>query len=107
LASLINRENAVRGKFGMATLGLNIFKIGAEREAAALSCDCPAHGGSARTAWFDSGSQSGNLCLAKAAGWTEGRSGRGAWICPQCAERTLQNKMGDEGAPRNVLATLP
>jgi hypothetical protein len=22
-------------------------------------------------------------------------------------ERTLQNKMGDEGAPRNVLATLP
>ena len=76
----------------MTTVGLKILKIGAEREAATLSCDCQAHGASPRAAWFDCGSHSGNLCLAKAAGWTEGRSG--AWICPQCTQRIAPKQNG-------------
>ena len=56
-------------------MGVKVLKIGAKREALALVCDCPAHVDGARTAWFDCGSQSGNVSLAKAAGWTEGYGG--------------------------------
>jgi hypothetical protein len=67
-------------------MGLEIFKIGLDRDVAAVSCDCPRHGESARTAWFECGSHAGNLSLAKAAGWVEGRRGDATWICPQCAQ---------------------
>jgi hypothetical protein len=88
----------------MADVGLKILKIGVERKAAALSCDCQAHGSSPRTAWFDGGSQSGNLDLAKAAGWTEGRCG--AWICPLCAQRNAPKQERGEKALRKVLRAL-
>jgi hypothetical protein len=101
---LINHWNVVHSEFGKTTVGLKILNISAEREAAALSCDCQAHGGSPRTAWFDCGSRFGNLCLAKAAGWAEGRSG--VWICPQCAQRNppKQNgrRKGTSEGPRNA-----
>jgi hypothetical protein len=74
----------------MVTMGVKILQIGAKREALALVCDCPTHGDGARTAWFDCGSQSGNVSLAKAAGWTEGYGGPDAWLCPQCVQGNAQ-----------------
>lgn len=77
-------------------MGLKVFKIVGERQALELVCDSSAHGDGVRTAWFDCGSGSGSLSLARAAGWIEGRDGPGVWLCPQCAhgrdQKTVINK---------------
>lgn len=66
-------------------MGIETFRIGAEREALQLACDSAAHSDEkVRIAWFDCGSYSGNLELAKAAGWIARRNGLSAWLCPQC-----------------------
>lgn len=87
------------------TMGLKVFKIGSERQALALECDCPAHGYGVRTAWFDCGSHSGSLCLAKAVGWIEGRDGPGLWLCPQCADERVQKALINKSSkPRALIA---
>jgi hypothetical protein len=53
---------------GEALMGLKTIKIGA-REGVELACDNVAHRGEPPTAWFDCGSDLGNLALAMAAGW--------------------------------------
>jgi hypothetical protein len=40
-------------------------------------------------AWFDCGSDFGNLSLALAAGW-ERRKANGMWLCPRCAHENEQ-----------------
>jgi hypothetical protein len=88
-------------------MGVKILKIGAKREALALVCDCPAHGDGARIAWFDCGSPSGNVCLAKAAGWTEGYGGPDAWLCPQCVHGSGQKqKTRRKGSVESLSAVL-
>jgi hypothetical protein len=67
-------------------MGVKVFKVVGERQAVALVCDCSTHGYGVRTAWFDCGSHSGSLSLAKAVGWIEGRGGPGVWLCPHCAD---------------------
>ena len=74
-------------------MGLDVFKLVGEREALVLVCDCSAHGGGVRTAWFDCGSHSSSLCLAKAVGWIERRDGPGVWLCPQCAHGRVQKAL--------------
>jgi len=88
-------------------MGVKILKIGAKREALAFVCDCPTHVGGARTAWFDCGSQSGNVSLAKAAGWIEGYEGPDAWLCPQCAQWGAQKqKTRRKGSVESLSAVL-
>jgi hypothetical protein len=53
---------------GIPLMGLKTIKIGA-REAVELACDNVAHHGEQPRAWFDCGSDLGNLSLAMAAGW--------------------------------------
>ena len=69
-------------------MGLTTIKIGA-REAVEIACDNAAHHGEQRTAWFDCGSDLGNLSLAMAAGW-ERRKTNGMWLCPRCARQDLE-----------------
>jgi hypothetical protein len=69
--------------------GLRTIKIG-EREAAELACDNVAHHGEQPIAWFDCGSDLGNLMLAMAAGW-ERRKVNGMWLCPRCAQQDLNS----------------
>jgi hypothetical protein len=67
-------------------MGINSFKICAEREALELTCDSISHGHNPPRAWFDSGSVSGSAWLAVTAGWKEyRRKGASAWLCPRCA----------------------
>ena len=66
-------------------MGYKIFAIAGEREALELSCDCPSHHEGAGRAWFDCGTNEGNLALALATGWAQRRNDKGAWLCPQCA----------------------
>jgi hypothetical protein len=88
-------------------MGVKFLKIGAQREALALVCDCPTHLTGARIAWFDCGSQSGNVSLAKAAGWSEGYSGSDAWLCPQCVLGSPQKqKMRRKGSVESLAAAL-
>ena len=68
-------------------MGLRTIKIGV-REAVEIACDNAAHHGEQRTAWFDCGSDLGNLTLATAAGW-ERRKTNGMWLCPRCAQQDL------------------
>jgi hypothetical protein len=68
-------------------MGLKTIKIGA-REAVELACDNTSHRGEQPVAWFDCGSDLGNLSLAMAAGW-ERRNADGTWLCPRCAQRDL------------------
>jgi hypothetical protein len=67
-------------------VALKTFKIG-ERDALELACDGVVHRGEPPTAWFDCGSDLGNLALATAAGWTERRNAKGMWVCPRCAHK--------------------
>src|SRR5690242_14962474 len=90
----------------MVSMGLEIFKIGLEREAAAVSCDCPRHGESARTAWFECESHASKLSLAKAAGWLEGRNGGATWICPQCAQNYGLKQSGRLKSPLEGWAVM-
>ena len=69
-------------------IGLKTIKIGA-REAVELACDNVAHHGEQPRAWFDCGSDLGNLSLAMAAGW-ERRKANGMWLCPRCAQQDLK-----------------
>ena len=86
-------------------MGLEVFKLVGEREALALVCDCSAHGDGVRTAWFDCGSHSSSLGLAKAAGWIQGRDGPGVWLCPQCAHGRVQKAfINKRGRPRTLKA---
>ena len=66
-------------------MGLHTIKIG-ERGAVELVCDNVAHHGKPPIAWFDCGSDLGNLTLAMAAGW-ERRDSKAMWLCPRCAEQ--------------------
>jgi hypothetical protein len=66
-------------------VGLKSVKIG-EREALELVCDGVAYRGEQPAAWFDCGSDLGNLALAMAAGW-ERRKVNGMWLCPRCANK--------------------
>ena len=70
-------------------MALKTIKVG-EREAVELTCDNVAHGGEPPIAWFDCGSDLGNLMLAMAAGW-ERRKVNGMWLCPQCAQLDLNS----------------
>ena len=89
-------------------MGVKIFGIGDGRETIELTCDSPSHVGDARTAWFDSGSGSGNLALAIAAGWMERRNAKRAWLCPQCVERTnIVPAVGKAASPRAALSSRP
>jgi len=95
-----------RDERGTVSMAVKILKIGAKREALALVCDCPAHVDGARTAWFDCGSQSGNISVAKAAGWIEGY-GPAAWLCPQCAQGSAQKqKTRRKGSVESLSAIL-
>ena len=77
-------------------MGLRTIKIGA-REAVEIACDNAAHRGEQRTAWFDCGSDLNNFELATAAGWSERRDAREAWLCPQCARKNaLENDHIDD-----------
>jgi hypothetical protein len=68
-------------------MGINTFKICAEREAFELTCDSHSHRDNAPRAWFDSGSPSGSACLADTVGWKEYRcKGAAAWLCPRCSD---------------------
>ena len=80
-------------------MGLKSFNIG-EREALEITCDSVAHRGELPTAWFDCGSNLGNLALAIAAGWTEWRSAKRKWFCPQCAHKAAlkRNVVADKDA---------
>ena len=80
------------------------FKIVGERQALVLVCDSSAHGDGVRTAWFDCGSHSGSLSLAKAAGWIERRGITGVWLCPQCAhERVQKAPINQSSKPRALM----
>ena len=84
-------------------MGINTFKIGAEREAFELTCDSHSHGDNAPRAWFDSGSLSGSAWLAVTAGWKEyRRKGVSAWLCPRCSDarkaRTSSRPDGDRAS---------
>jgi hypothetical protein len=68
-------------------MGLKTINIVA-REAVELACDNTAHRGGQPVAWFDCGSDFGNLSLAMAAGW-EQRKANGMWLCPRCAQQDL------------------
>ena len=90
-------------------MGINTFKIGAERQAVELTCDSPSHRDNAPRAWFDSGSLSGNAWLADTVGWKEYRcKGASAWLCPRCSDarkaRTLSRPDGDPAS--SVAAAL-
>lgn len=74
-------------------MGLKSFEMGG-REALEVACDGAAHRSDPRTAWFDCGSGFGNLALAIAAGWTERRSPKLMWLCPQCASRNTLKQGG-------------
>jgi len=87
-------------------MGVKIFGIGDGREAVELTCDSPSHVGEARMAWFDSGSGSGNLALAIAAGWMERRNLMGAWRCPQCVQRNVKKRGGCKNVPTNAVPTV-
>jgi hypothetical protein len=68
-------------------MGLKSFKIG-RREGLEFACDGIAHCGEPPKAWFDCGSDLGNLALAiTGAGWSERRDAEQAWLCPQCARK--------------------
>jgi hypothetical protein len=69
-------------------MGLKTIKIGA-REAVEFACDNVAHRGEQPIAWFDCGSDLGNLAIATAAGW-ERRKANGMWLCPRCAQQDLK-----------------
>ena len=69
-------------------MGLRTIKIG-ERKAVELACDNVAHYGQQPIAWFDCGSDLGNLSLAMAAGWERGKA-NGMWLCPRCAQQDLK-----------------
>jgi hypothetical protein len=72
-------------------MGINTFKIGAEREAFELTCDSISHGNNVPRAWFDSGSLSGSAWLAVTVGWKEyRRKGASAWLCPRRADASAQ-----------------
>ena len=72
-------------------MGINTFKIGAEREAFELTCDSISHGNNVPRAWFDSGSLSGSAWLAVTVGWKEyRRKGASALLCPRCADASAQ-----------------
>jgi hypothetical protein len=73
-------------------MGAELFKTNAKREALAFVCDSPTHADGARTAWFDCGSRSGNVSLAKAAGWTEGFGIPDTWLCPQCMRENARKQ---------------
>ena len=73
---------------GNVFMGFKAFKIG-EREALEVTCDRVAHRGEPGIAWFDCGSDLGNLALAMAAGWQR-RKANGAWLCPRCAQQDLK-----------------
>jgi hypothetical protein len=87
-------------------MGVKIIGIGDGREAVELTCDSPSHVGEAGAAWFDSGSGSGNLALATAAGWMERRNAKGAWLCPQCVERNTKKRGGSKNMPTNIVPTV-
>ena len=87
-------------------MGVKIFGIGDGREAVELTCDSPSHVGEARAAWFDSGSDSGNLALAIAAGWMERRNAKGAWLCPQCVERNAKKRGVSKNVPTTVVPAV-
>jgi hypothetical protein len=70
-------------------VGLKSVKIG-ERAALELTCDGIAHRSERPRAWFDCGSDFGNLSLALAAGWKERRNAKGIWLCPCCAHKNEQ-----------------
>ena len=68
-------------------MGYKIFAIAGEREALELSCDYPSHRQGPGRAWFDCGTNKGNLALALVTGWAPPRNNKGAWLCPQCASK--------------------
>jgi hypothetical protein len=73
---------------GNVFMGFKTFKIG-KREALEITCDRVAHRGEPGIAWFDCGSDLGNLALAMAAGWQR-RKANGVWLCPRCAQQDLK-----------------
>jgi hypothetical protein len=66
-------------------MGLKAIKIGA-REAVELTCDNVAYHGEQPIAWFECGSDFGNLAVALSAGWKR-RKANGMWLCPRCAQK--------------------
>ena len=72
---------------GEAIMGIKALQVGAGREALEIVCDGAKHSGGPRSAWFDCGSNLGNLALAVAAGWLELSHAGKKWLCPQCAHR--------------------
>jgi len=86
-------------------MGVRSIKI-CERHALELSCDGVAHATQWRSAWFDSGTDSGNFALATAVGWSEWRAEQ-AWLCPQCAQRVERNARPWFGATGMAYAATP
>jgi hypothetical protein len=79
------------GNSGERFMGLRSINVGG-REALEFTCDCAAHRGEPATAWFDCGSDLGNVELALAAGWRERRVKR-TWLCPQCAHKAASKAL--------------
>jgi hypothetical protein len=77
-------------------MGVRSIKI-CGRKALELSCDDIAHGTEWRTAWFDCGSDLGNFALASAAGWSERPDAVQAWLCPQCARKSVLKSSYSDG----------
>src|SRR4029077_13825111 len=75
-------------------MGINTFKISAERKALELTCDSPSHRDNAPRAWFDSGSPSGSAWIADTVGWKEYRcKGATAWLCPRRSDARKASKL--------------
>ena len=71
-------------------MGLKSLNIG-QRKALEIVCD-GVHKGYPPAAWFDCGSNPGNVELAIVAGWRERRVKR-TWLCPQCASKAALKQM--------------
>ena len=90
-------------------MGINTFKISAEREALELTCDSPSHRDNAPRAWLDCGSLSGSAWLADAVGWKEYRcKGATAWLCPRCSDaRKARISSRPDGDSASSVAAAP
>ena len=90
----------------VCVISLKVFAIVREREALEVECDDPGHSGAGQKAWFDCGSHSDSIKLAKAAGWTERRiTGTTLWLCPQCVGTNGQKRSVNEARTAKISAT--
>jgi hypothetical protein len=92
---------------GMHQMGLKIIKMGEARDALEFACDDASHHQTARAAWFDCGSQEGNLTLALISGWIERHPAKGMWLCPECSrKRDARTSAKSKNVPARSLTSV-